>query len=154
LTAVDRDLTDTTLAARLHDQAYTGGLQLQHRWDANRWELDVLQGYAQPFVAAGAYDELKDVDAPRARRFEDRFTLVGSAASIGLDNPDFDVRELRSTLVMRWEYRPGSTLFAIWSHGQTSDDMGMFDLGSDLAALAHSPSEDIVMVKATYWLGL
>jgi hypothetical protein len=113
-----------------------------------------LQGYAQPFVAAGTYTELKDVDAPRARRFEDRFTPLASISSTGLDNPDFNIRELRSTLVARWEYRPGSTVYAIWSHGQASDDDTFFDLGSDLSRLARSASEDIVMVKATYWIGL
>jgi hypothetical protein len=113
-----------------------------------------LQGYAQPFVAAGTYTELKDVDAPRAHRYEDRFTSIPSSESIGLDNPDFNIRELRSTLVARWEYRPGSTVYAIWSHGQASDDGTMFDLGSDLSRLARSASEDIVMVKATYWIGL
>jgi hypothetical protein len=113
-----------------------------------------LQGYAQPFVAAGTYTDFKDVDAPRARTYESRFTPLPSAASVGLDNPDFNIRELRSTFVARWEYRPGSTVFAIWSHGQASDDGTMFDLGSDLTRLARSASEDIVMVKATYWIGL
>ncbi len=113
-----------------------------------------VQGYAQPFVAAGAYTGFKDVNAPRARRFEDRFTPLPSIESTGLGNPDFNVRELRSTLVARWEYRPGSRVYAIWSHGQASDADTMFSLGSDLGNLARSASEDIVMVKATYWIGL
>lgn len=113
-----------------------------------------LQAYAQPFVAVGSYSEYKDVDHPRASRFEDRFTPITGRESFTFDKPDFDFGQLRSTLVVRWEYRPGSTLFAIWSHGQTNDATGMFDLTHDLADLARSPSENIVMVKANYWIGL
>ena len=58
-------------------------------------------------------------------------------------------------MVLRWEYRPGSTVFAIWSHGQTGDafDDGRLRLGRDLADLARARSEDVVMVKASYWIG-
>ena len=45
---------------------------------------------------------------------------VNHGGAYSFAQPDFDVRQLRSTVVLRWEYRPGSTVFAIWSHGQTS----------------------------------
>lgn len=129
-----------------------------------------LQAYAQPFVASGRYLELKDIDDPHARQFEDRFTLLGrsttladgtyttrtaAGASYSYDRPDFNFRQLRSTVVVRWEYRPGSTVFAIWSHGRTSEgDDGRFRLGSDLSELAHADQENVVMVKANFWIGL
>ena len=130
-----------------------------------------LQVYAQPFVASGRYAELKDVDHPGAERFSDRFhaftpdevrlsdgtyRVMRGGQSFGFDQPDFNFRQLRSTVVVRWEYRPGSTVFAIWSHGQTSDalDDGRFRLGRDLADLGRASSENIVMVKANYWIGL
>jgi hypothetical protein len=128
-----------------------------------------LQGYAQPFVATGRYSQFKDVDRPDAPRFADRFTrLEGPALTLQDDTyhafnagafefgrPDFSFGQLRSTLVFRWEYRPGSTVFAIWSHGQTSsDDDGRFRLGSNLGDLARSEGENLVMVKANYWIGL
>ncbi|HEY0479454.1 MAG TPA: DUF5916 domain-containing protein [Kofleriaceae bacterium] len=129
-----------------------------------------LQAYAQPYVASGRYTELKDVDRPGADRYGDRFQLLGGTARLvdgtyqvvrdgtawSFDRPDFNFRQLRSTVVMRWEYRPGSTVFAIWSHGRTSDgfDDGRFRLGRDLADLARAASENIVMVKLNYWVGL
>ncbi len=72
------------------------------------------------------------------------------------DQPVFNFRQLRSTVVLRWEYRPGGTVFAIWSHGRTSDAVGdgQFRIGHDLAALGTTPSDNIVMVKANYWIGL
>jgi len=128
-----------------------------------------LQAYAQPFIAAGNYSELKDVDNPHAKRFEDRFyVLSGNDYSVtdgtvsvshngtyAFARPDFDFAELRSTVVLRWEYRPGSAVFAIWSHGRTnfSDDR-RFDLANDIADLGRAPGEHIVMVKANYWIGL
>ena len=130
-----------------------------------------LQAYAQPFIASARYGELKDVDDPGARRYADRFTPIGGSSYLLEDGtytvrtpaggmfemarPDFDFRQLRSTVVVRWEYRPGSTLFAIWSHGRTSEiDDGRFHLGRDLRGLADAEGEHVVMVKANYWLGL
>lgn len=128
-----------------------------------------LQVYAQLFIAAGNYRELKDVDNPHAERFADRFHVlagndytemdgtvyVSHNGTYSFERPDFVFGELRSTVVLRWEYRPGSAMFAIWSHGRTnSTDEGRFDLGNDLANLASAPSEHIVMVKANYWIGL
>jgi hypothetical protein len=130
-----------------------------------------LQAYAQPYVASGRYDQLKDVDHPGAARYADRFHVFApgelqladttyqaarDGAMYSFDRPDFNFRQLRSTVVLRWEYRPGSAIFAIWSHGQTNDgfDDGRFRFGRDLGDLGTAASEDIVMVKANYWFGL
>jgi hypothetical protein len=128
-----------------------------------------LQAYAQPFIASGKYSEYKDIDNPHAATFTDRFHVLSGNqyritddtvsatynGSYTFDKPDFDIRQLRSTMVLRWEYRPGSTVFAIWSHGQTSQiDDGRYRLGTDLSGLLHAPAENIVMVKANYWIGL
>jgi len=128
-----------------------------------------LQAYAQPFVATGRYSQYKDVDRPGADRFEDRFhrlegnelslldgTLTGRhAGTYEFGRPDFSFAALRSTVVMRWEYRPGSSIFAIWSHGQTAfGDDGRFQLGRELGSLGDTKGEDVVLVKANYWIGL
>ncbi|MBA3395258.1 MAG: carbohydrate binding family 9 domain-containing protein [Deltaproteobacteria bacterium] len=126
-----------------------------------------LQAYAQPFIASGRYSDFKDVDDARAKRFDDRFDRLGTTLADGtytatnnggtfqFGRPDFDFRQLRSTVVVRWEYRPGSSIFAIWSHGQTSTiDDGRFALGRDLRGLLEAEGEDVVMVKANYWIGL
>jgi hypothetical protein len=130
-----------------------------------------LQVYAQPYIASGHYNELKDVDNPGAARYADRFHMLSasearlvdgayqvgaSGARFAFDQPDFNFRQLRSTVVLRWEYLPGSNVFAIWSHGQTSDtlDDGRLRFGHDVKALASAASENIVMIKATYWIGL
>ncbi|MEX0980267.1 MAG: DUF5916 domain-containing protein, partial [Gemmatimonadota bacterium] len=103
-----------------------------------------LQVYAQPFMSSGEYTDFKQVADPRAAEYEDRFapvaaTRAGGAWSADLDgsgtprswnDPDFNVKQFRSNVVLRWEYRPGSTLFAVWA--QTRDHFeadGGFHLG-------------------------
>jgi Domain of unknown function (DUF5916)/Carbohydrate family 9 binding domain-like len=131
-----------------------------------------LQAYAQPFIASGRYSDFKDVDNPSAKNFQDRFDLLqggnlvrsadgdtytatNNGGTFEFDRPDFDFRQLRSTVVMRWEYRPGSNIYAIWSHGRTSSiDDGRFRLGRDVEGLFDAQGENVVMVKANYWIGL
>jgi hypothetical protein len=48
-------------------------------------------------------------------------------------------RQVRSTAALRWEWRPGSNIYAIWSHGQTSSDLARFDLGHDLEQFQRAP---------------
>jgi hypothetical protein len=132
-----------------------------------------VQLYASPFVASGGFREYKEAADTYADAYADRFLVLGADQVAGVDGgvvvdkdrdgvadyrfgrPDFNVRELNSNLVVRWEYRPGSTVFAIWSHGRGSfEPDGRFRLGHDLAGLAGVTGEHVVMVKANYWIGL
>ncbi|WP_428267510.1 DUF5916 domain-containing protein [Haliangium sp.] len=128
-----------------------------------------FQLYAQPFLAAGGYSDYKEPDQVRARSYERRFRSFaegelmdtgdeiivdrgGDGEDLRFERPDFNVRSLRSTAVMRWEYLPGSTVFLIWSHdrsGSSSD--GHFRPGSELSGLADAEGEHVVLVKLSYW---
>jgi hypothetical protein len=155
------------VVGRLH--AADVGMTLRVNWTFSPHLA--LQAYAQPYIATGRYDDLKEVDRPGALRYEDRFhrfnanelmlvdgvyRVARDAAAYQFTQPDFDFRQLRSTIVVRWEYRPGSTVFAIWSHSQTGDalDDGRLELHRDASRLFDAASEDIVMMKLNYWIGL
>ena len=128
-----------------------------------------LQLYAQPFVSAGAYDDFKRVRDSRAPSYADRFAAVpaeaGAAGTLRADidgdgtadsfgRPDFNVKQFRSNLVLRWEYRPGSTLFAVWSQGRDHyARSGDFSLTDDLGTLLEQPGDDVFMLKVSYWIG-
>ena len=57
--------------------------------------------------------------------------------------------------MLRWEYRPGSTIFFVWQRNQyASARTGSFDLGRDVDALFAAPAENRFIVKVNYWLGL
>jgi hypothetical protein len=137
-----------------------------------------LELFAQPFLASGRYTELKEYQAPRSGDVfvygRDIGTIVehrdalehlvnytvdpdgsGPAASFDIGNPDFNVRSLRGTAVLRWEYRPGSTVFFVWTQQRSgSDAFGDFDLNRDRAALFRDRPINVFQVKASYWMGL
>jgi hypothetical protein len=167
--AQDGDGDPRYVMARIHQ--VTTGLTL--RADYTVSPTLSMQLYAQPFVATGRYDEFKEVVAPRADAYADRYHVFdgaelarepggvlgfdrgGDGVDFRLDDPDFNFRQLRSNLVVRWEYRPGSTLFAIWSHGRTSEAAGgSYALGRELAGLGREPGEHLVMAKLSCWFGL
>ena len=74
--------------------------------------------------------------------------------AFSIAKPDFTVRSLRLNAIFRWEFRPGSTLFFVYTQQrQNRGATAEFDLGSDINALWDTPADDVLMVKATYWLG-
>lgn len=132
-----------------------------------------LQFYAQPFVSAGEYQDFMRVKAPRAKAYEDRFDRFAAeqvsytddtyrvdlnrdgAADLSFGNPDFNFKEMRSNAVLRWEYRPGSTLFLVWSQGRSQEDeFGDFSFKRDTDDLFGSRATNVLLVKFSYWLGL
>ncbi|HSM03035.1 MAG TPA: DUF5916 domain-containing protein [Longimicrobiales bacterium] len=66
---------------------------------------------------------------------------------------DFNVRSLVGNAVLRWEYRPGSTVFLVWQRQQRgSVAVGDFDFGRDWGGLWDAPAENVFIVKMNYWL--
>jgi hypothetical protein len=137
-----------------------------------------LELYAQPFIATGNYSDFKEFDAPRQLRKSiygrDRGAIVpvtdasglitsytvdpdgtGPAAPFSFDNPSFDARSLIGNVVYRWEYRPGSTLFLVWTQSRSDQltDVGTLDFTRDRRALFSANPDNIVLVKLNYWLG-
>ena len=80
---------------------------------------------------------------------------AGPAAAFTFDNPSFNSRSLRGNAVYRWEYRPGSTLYVVWT--QSRDDefryVGNLELDRDRTALFATHPDNIFLVKVNYWLG-
>ena len=68
---------------------------------------------------------------------------------------DFNVVSLRGNAVLRWEYRPGSTVFLVWQQRRADErSFGDFDLGRDPADLLDLHPDNVFIVKVNYWLGL
>jgi hypothetical protein len=54
---------------------------------------------------------------------------------------------------VRWEYRPGSTLYFVWQQNRSdTDPVGNFDFARDRSALFDSHPDNIFLVKASYWI--
>ncbi len=145
----------------------TGGFTARADWTFS--PTLSLQVYAQPFVSAGDYSQFKRITDPRAQAYRDRFVAVesgdggegrlegdidGDGTGDAFRNPDFNVKQFRSNVVLRWEYQPGSTLFLVWSQGRDHfARSGDFSFGGDLGTLFDQSSEDVFMLKASYWIG-
>jgi len=70
------------------------------------------------------------------------------------ENPDFNLRSLRGNAVVRWEYRPGSTIFFVWQQQrEASAPVGDFALARDRRALFRAHPDNVFLVKVNYWLG-
>ena len=134
-----------------------------------------LQVYAEPFLSAGRYETFRTVSDPAARRFDDRYRTLASGdlgtadadgvRAVDLDgdargdfafsNPDFNVKRFNSTAVLRWEYRPGSTMYVVWGQGRDHRSFdGSTNLRRDTSTLFGTPGTNVFMIKASYWLGL
>jgi hypothetical protein len=109
-----------------------------------------FQLYGEPFVTGGRYDAPRVLVAPAAPRWADRF----APSTLGPVN-GFNVKQLRSNAVLRWEYRPGSTLFLVWQQGRDQDDrdMGSFAARRDVRNLFAARPDNTLLVKASYWFG-
>jgi hypothetical protein len=132
-----------------------------------------IQFWGQPFIAAGDYSGFKYIIDPGAATFSDRYRLYGmeesaldqeqqlytvteaeSGLSYQFENPDFNVKEFLANLVFRWEYRPGSFLYLVWSQSREREDpAGHFSFGHDFADIWDIHPGDVVMLKVSYRLG-
>jgi hypothetical protein len=109
-----------------------------------------LQIYAQPFVSAADYDNYKELVDGRAEFFGDRYRPYAYQGSA-----DFRYSSLRTTNVLRWEYRPGSTLFVVWQQGREQvAEQGDFRFGRDVSGIFSSPAQNVFLVKFAYWFNL
>ena len=125
-----------------------------------------LQLYAQPLLSSGDYIQYKQLETAETFDFVNLMpTSVGSTQEVDFDNDgtadfsftdrDFNVRSLIGNAVLRWEYRPGSTIFFVWQRQQAERALlGDFDFGRDASALFGAPADDRFIVKVNYWLGL
>ena len=112
-----------------------------------------LQLYAQPFVSKGTYTDVRELAQPRAARYGDRFQAYGDTAVT--NNPGgFNVQAFRSNVVFRWEYRPGSSIFLVWSQGRQgfAPVEGNRSLSRDLSDVFSLRADDSFLVKVSYWL--
>lgn len=133
-----------------------------------------LQLYAQPLISSGSYMGFKAFAQPRTFNF-DRFgegnsTITKSVSSTGavtytvdadgngpapsyeFDDPDFNFRSLRGNAVLRWEFKPGSIVYFVWTQSRTDNEtLGDFQFNHSLDRLITAQPDNIFMIKFTYW---
>jgi len=127
-------------------------LSFQSRFSYTATPSLSLQFYGEPFVTTGRYTNIRELDAPRSSDYSNRFKPY----NLGEDAGGFNSKQFNSNMVLRWEYRPGSALFVVWSQGRNQDDrhLGDFVPGRDYRDLFSSRPDNTFLVKASYWFSL
>ncbi len=108
--------------------------------------------YASPFISKGTYRDVREVADARAASYDARYAPYADP-EVAADPGGFNVREFRSNVVFRWEYRPGSTLFLVWSQGRQgeSEVEGTKSFGGDLGDLFRERADHTFLLKLSYW---
>jgi hypothetical protein len=108
--------------------------------------------YGAPFVSQGTYSQFRELSAnPRADDYEDRFQPYSVPDG---SQTAFKFTQLRTNSVVRWEYRPGSTMFLVWAHGrQDSNNNNMGQSWSrDYRDLFALHPDNTFLIKIAHWL--
>jgi hypothetical protein len=76
---------------------------------------------------------------------------AGAAPSFAFGNPDFNYKSLRGTVVLRWEYEPGSLLYFVWTQNRADyANPGDLRIGRDLGDLFSASGDNIFLLKVSY----
>ena len=131
-----------------------------------------FQAYFQPYMTMGSYSRFKEFSKPETYDFveygkdnnmliendeDDGYDLYPNGRngnSIYVENPDFNYKALVGSAVLRWEFRPGSTLYIVWTHnGSDEQNPGNYNFNRDVKDLFQADADNFFALKLTYWLG-
>ena len=110
-----------------------------------------FQLYAEPFVTAGWFRDVRELSDARASSYGARFRPYAGTPPDG----GFNEKSFNASAVARWEYRPGSTVFVVWTQARQQDDLdaGTFGARRDYVNLFAVRPENVFLIKVAYWLG-
>jgi len=126
-----------------------------------------LDFYGEPFAASGRYDHLGELAAARTRQIrlygrggttlttlpDGSHRITDGAASFSIRNRDFNVQSFRSNLVLRWEWRAGSTLYLVWQQDRSVELVSPTRISvGDLFGSLGRPGDNFFAIKATFWV--
>ena len=131
-----------------------------------------VQFYGNPFISFGKYTQFKRATDTMDKKYENRFAPLDDALTYNVadneysvtepngyqysfGNPDFSFREFRFNLVIRWEYRPNSTVYLVWSQDRSGSYPGYnSSFNQNMKELFQYHPENVFMVKFNYWFSL
>jgi hypothetical protein len=157
-------------------------LSLQTRLNVTFTPNLTLEFYGEPFIASGRFGALRELAAPRTFDFleygrdagtislgaDGLYTIdpdgsAGPAAAFRVPDLNFNVRSFNGNSVLRWEWRPGSTLYVVWQQTRfdrltpfntdaADRNVGRFALERDVRDLFAVRPDNVFMLKVNYWL--
>jgi hypothetical protein len=130
-----------------------------------------IQYFGRPYLSSGKFSDYKYITNPKADDYTSRFSLYDAnqieydqankvfridenrdgTIDYTFNNRDFNYLDLQSTMVLRWEFKPGSTFFAVWTHGKNSyESTHSSSLSNDVDNLYSSIPHNIFLLKFSY----
>jgi hypothetical protein len=125
-----------------------------------------LDFYGEPFAASGRYSNIGELMAARSRQIrlygtdgttittldDGRRRVTDGAANFTLRNSDFNVQSFRSNLVLRWEWRAGSTLYLVWQQDGESELTAPDRVSArDMFSSMGRRGDTFFAIKVAYW---
>jgi hypothetical protein len=108
-----------------------------------------LQAYGQLFLAAVSYGSFREYVAAPGDRPAIALDDLRATDAVPSEDPDFSEAAVNATVLLRWEYLPGSLLYLVYTHAEMPTDVtgdGKLDPG----LLADAASSDTFLVKLSY----
>jgi hypothetical protein len=126
-----------------------------------------LDVYAEPFAASGRYYDYGELLVPGSRERlkygtsgtslvvdpDGSQVVTDGAATINLRNRDFNALSFRSNVVLRWEWRAGSTLYVVWQQDRAGTEIigTRVNVGDAFRSLT-APGPNIFLIKTSVWI--
>ena len=115
-----------------------------------------LEIYAQPFITVGDYEEARELARPDSYDF-----IPYEEPGYNVRNYDFSYISVNTNVVYRWEYRPGSTFYLVWTQNRSDYEERWFSSGTGefhntigtKNLFATEPANSL-LAKVTYWLSI
>jgi hypothetical protein len=112
-----------------------------------------VQWHIAPFMTRGNYSNIRELANPGSASYDGRYQPYADT-SVSNHPGGLDYKQFNSNLVVRWEYRPGSTIFVVWTQGRNkylpfADGAGLND---DFNNLFRLHPDNTFLIKASYWL--
>ena len=130
-----------------------------------------LQYYGNPYASTGKYNNFREVADASNKSLDLRYHKltqvplpdIGNNYALqnqygyiyNLSNPDFNFQEFRSNLVGRWEFKPGSTLYLVWTNTRSAySDQRNQSILESFGNIMKVPSQNVFMIKFSYWFAI
>ena len=171
LTSVEDGLMTATYGRRyLFAPIEQTSLSMDTRLNINFTPNISFDLFAQPFISSGRYDSPMQLRRPRTYEFDIFNTASGTltedsagyhidpdrdgpAVPFTIGKRDFNTRSLRGNAVLRWEWRPGSTMFLVWQQQRSGNQaFGNFNFSRDVGGVFGAKPQNVFLVKFSYWL--
>lgn len=127
--------------------------------------------YGMPFLSTGNYSKYKFLNDPLAKHPDQRFVefdqehinyhsgsntysvLYNDQTRISFNNPNYQIKEYKSNVVFKWEYKKGSYFYFVWSQFRNEYTNGTETFSSkidDIPTIYTISPKNTFVVKLSY----